>query len=99
MCYIGVAEEKIEKEDKISLSVFIFIYTIHFRANLKVYTKLKTLVPIGNKKSVTEISIGEKENEQIKGLICTVWLLFATQYNSSPSSFFIKFQNSKSSSC
>ena len=29
MCYIGVTERKIEKEGKMSLSIFIFIYTIH----------------------------------------------------------------------
>ena len=26
MCFIGVTERKIEKEDKMSLSIFIFIY-------------------------------------------------------------------------
>ena len=40
MCYIGVTEEKIEKEDKMSFSIFIFIYTIHL-AYLKVYTKFE----------------------------------------------------------
>ena len=29
MCYIGVTEGKIEKEAKMSFSIFIFIYTIH----------------------------------------------------------------------
>ena len=29
MCYIGVTEEKIEKEGKMSLSIFIFINKIH----------------------------------------------------------------------
>ena len=41
MCYIGVTEGKIEnlkKESKMRISIFIFIYTIHF-AYLKVYTK------------------------------------------------------------
>ena len=37
MCYIRVTEGKIEKEAKMSLSIFIFIYTIHL-AYLKVYT-------------------------------------------------------------
>ena len=60
MCYIGVTERKIEKEGKMSFSIFIFIYTIHL-AYLKVYTNLKTLAPIGTEKSVTEIFIGEKE--------------------------------------
>ena len=40
MCYIGVTEGKIEKEGKISLSIFIFIYTIPL-AYLKVYTKFE----------------------------------------------------------
>ena len=40
MCYIVVTEGKIEKEGKMSFSIFIFIYTIHL-AYLKVYTKLK----------------------------------------------------------
>ena len=41
MCYIGVTEGKIEimkKESKMSFSILIFIYTIHF-AYLKVSTK------------------------------------------------------------
>ena len=40
MCYIGVTEEKIEKEGKMSLSIFIFINKIHL-AYLKVYTKFE----------------------------------------------------------
>ena len=40
MCYKGVIEGKIEKEGKMSFSIFIFIYTIHF-ACLKVYTKFE----------------------------------------------------------
>ena len=41
MCYIGVAEGKMEnlKKGKMRISILIFIYTIHF-AYLKVYTKL-----------------------------------------------------------
>ena len=50
MCYIGVTEGKIEKEGKMSLSIFIFIYK-----------NLKTLASIGTQKSATEIFIGEKE--------------------------------------
>ena len=58
MCYIGVREGKIEKEGKISFSIFIFIYTIHL-AYLQVYTKFENT---GSKRrSATEISIGEKE--------------------------------------
>ena len=40
MCYIGVTEGKIEKEAKMSFSIFVFIYTIHL-AYLKVYTKFE----------------------------------------------------------
>ena len=39
MCYIGVAEGKIEK-GKMSSSILIFIYTIHL-AYLKVYTQFE----------------------------------------------------------
>ena len=46
------------KEGNMRISVLIFIYTVHF-GYLKLYTKLKNT--IGAKKSVTEISIGEKE--------------------------------------
>ena len=41
MCYIRVTEgknEKLKKEDKMSIKTLIFIYTLHF-AYLKVYTK------------------------------------------------------------
>ena len=40
MCYIGVTAGKIEKEGKVSFSIFIFIYTIHV-AYLKVYTQFE----------------------------------------------------------
>ena len=60
MCYIGVTEGKIEKEDEMCFSIFIFIYTNHF-AFLKVYTKFETLAPIGAERSTTEIFIREKE--------------------------------------
>ena len=40
MCYKGVIEGKIEKEGKMSFSIFIFIYTIHL-AYLKMYTEFE----------------------------------------------------------
>ena len=40
MCYMGATEGKVEKEGKMSFSIFIFIYTVHF-AYLKVYTKFE----------------------------------------------------------
>ena len=40
MCYKGVTEGKIEKEGKMSFSIFIYNYTIHL-AYLKVYTKFE----------------------------------------------------------
>ena len=60
MWYIGVTEGKIEKEDKLSFRIFIFIYTIHL-AYLKVYTKFENTGSNRIEKSVTEIFIGEKE--------------------------------------
>ena len=42
------------------IGILIFIYTVHL-AYLKVYKKIKTLALIGAEKSVTDISIGEKE--------------------------------------
>ena len=60
--YIRVTEginEKLKKEDKMRISILIFIYTLHF-AYMKLYTKFEKLAPIGAEKSVTEISIGEK---------------------------------------
>ena len=59
MCYIRVTEGKIEKETKMSLSIFIFIYTIHL-AYLKVYTKFEN-AGSNRERSPTEIFIGEKE--------------------------------------
>ena len=58
MCYIGVTKGNIEKEGKMSFSIFIFIYTIHL-AYLKMYTKFekKKLAIIGTEKSATEIFI------------------------------------------
>ena len=38
--FLGVTEGKIEKEGKMSFTIFIFIYTIHL-AYLKVYTKFE----------------------------------------------------------
>ena len=37
---MGATEGKVEKEGKMSFSIFIFIYTVHF-AYLKVYTKFE----------------------------------------------------------
>ena len=39
MCYIGVTEGQIEKEVKMSICIFIFIYTINL--SLEVYTKFE----------------------------------------------------------
>ena len=48
------------------ISILISIYTVHF-AYLKVYTKFENTAPIGAEKSVTEISVGEKEKWTNKG--------------------------------
>ena len=52
--------KNMKKEDKMRISILIFIYTIHF-AYLKVFKNLKTLASVGAEKSATEIFIGEKE--------------------------------------
>ena len=54
------------------INILIFIYTVHF-AYLKVNTKFENS---GSNRSgeIREISIGEKENEQIKGLTSNMWL-------------------------
>ena len=67
MYYIRVKEgkiEKLKKEGKMRISILIYIYTVHFAyLTVTVCTqKFKTLAPIGAEKSVTEISIGDKEN-------------------------------------
>ena len=70
-----------------SFSIFIFIYTIHL-AYLKVYAKFENT---GSNRS-REFSLERKKKEQIKGLICYMWLFFVTQYNSSLSSFVPNFK-------
>ena len=53
MCYIGVAEGKIEnlkKEGYMRISILIFIYTIHF-AYLKVYTNFVILNQVDAEKT------------------------------------------------
>ena len=88
MCYIGVTEGKLENLKKMAmiLSVFICIYTIHL-AYLKVYTKFENTGSNTTEKSVTEIFIGEKKNEQIMGLISNMWLFFVILYHLSLFSF------------
>ena len=59
---IYVTEGKIEKEGKMSFSIFIFIYTIHL-AYLKVYTIFEsTGSNIGAERSATEFSLERKKN-------------------------------------
>ena len=63
MYFIRVKEgknENLKKEGKMRISILISIHTVHF-AFLKVYTKFEKMAPIGDEKSVTEISIGAKE--------------------------------------
>ena len=74
MCYKGVTEGKIEKEGKLSFSIFIFIYTIHL-AYLKVYTKFEN-TGSNRSREICDRNFHwrERKNEQIKGLICYMWL-------------------------
>ena len=74
MCYKGVTEGNIEKEGKMSFSIFIFIYTIHL-AYPKVYTKFEyNLLQYEPRNMWQKFSLERKKNEQIKGLICYMWL-------------------------
>ena len=98
MYYIRVKEGKNEKEGKMRISILISLYTVHF-AFLKVYTKYETLAPMGAEKSVTEISIREKENEQIKGLISNMWLFFCYAIQLITIKLCTKFQNPYSNGC
>ena len=63
MYYIREKEgknENLKKEGKMRISILISIYTVHF-AILKMYTKFENTGSNRTEKSVTEISIGEKE--------------------------------------
>ena len=98
--FIGFTEGKIEnlkKEGKMRVSILIFIYSIHF-AYMKVCTKFENNGFNRSKRSVTEIFIEEKENEQIKGLISNMWL-FLLHNKLITIKLCIKFQNPKSCSC
>ena len=74
-----------------SFSIFIFIYSIHL-AYLKVCTKFKNTGSNRRREICEEIFIGEKKNEQIKGLICYMLLFFVIRYNSSLSCFVPNFR-------
>ena len=61
--------------------------------------KFKTLAPIGTEKSVTEIPLERKKNEQIKKLISNMWLLFCYTIQLITIKSCTKFQNPNPSSC
>ena len=63
MYYIREKErknKKLKKEGKMRISMLSSIYTVHF-AFLNMYTKFENTGSNRSEKSVTEISIGEKE--------------------------------------
>ena len=69
MYYLRVKEgknEKLKKEGKMRISILISIYTVHL-PTWRCTQNFKTLALIGAEKSVTEISIGEKEKWTNKG--------------------------------
>ena len=82
--------EKIEKEGKMSLSIFIFIYTIHL-ASLKVYTKFKN-TDSNRSGEIFDRNFGEKEKLTDKGTDVQYVDFFAAQYDSSLSSFVSNFR-------
>ena len=102
MYYIRVKEgknEKLKKEGKMRINILFSIYTVHF-AFLKVYTNLKTMAPIGAEKSVTEISIGEKEKLTNKGTDKQyVAVLFFYTIQLITTKLCTKFQNPNPNSC
>ena len=80
------------KEGKLSFSILIFIYTIHF-ANLKVCTKFENTGSSRNW-GICDRNLywRERNMNQIKELISNMWLFFVTQYNLSLSSFVPNFR-------
>ena len=91
MYYIGVTEGKFEKKKAKCGLASEFSFTQYTVSTWRCKQNLLTINSEGAKESVTEIFIWKK-NEQIKGLISNMWLLFATQYNSSLSSFVQNFR-------
>ena len=101
MCHIRMTEGKIEnlkKEGKMSFNIFIFIYTIHL-AYLNVYTKFENTDSNRSREICDRIFIGEKENEQIKGLIGNMWLFFCNTIQLITIKLCTKFQNPNSNGC
>ena len=91
MCYKEVIKEKVEKEGKMSFSIFIFIYTIHL-AYLKVYTKFEN---IGSYRSweICDGSFHWRERKCTdKGTDKQYVAVFVTKYNLSLSSFVPNFR-------
>ena len=83
MCYIGVTEGIIEKEAKMSFSIFIFIYTIHL-AYFKVYTKFENTGSNRSREICDRNFHGEKEKWINKGTdkqYVAVLLLHNTTYH------------------
>ena len=62
------------------------------------YTNLKTLSQIEAEKSVTKIFLERKKNEQIKGLISSMWLILQYIVQHVITKLCTKFQDSRSSS-
>ena len=99
MCYIGVTEGKIEKEAKMSFSIFVFIYKIHL-AYLKLYTKFEN-TGSNRSREICDRNFHwrERKNEYIKGLISNMWLFFCYTIQLITIKLCTKFQNPNSSSC
>ena len=99
MCYKGVTEGNIEKEGKMSFSIFIFIYTIHL-AYLKVYTQFKNNGSNRSWEICDRYFIEEKVKWTNKGTDMQYVAVFFC-YTIQPITIKLctKFQNPKSSSC
>ena len=83
---------KIQKKRAKSGLASLFSFTQYTLPTWRCTQNLKTLAPTGAEKSVTEISIGEKEKWNNKGTDKQYMAVFVTQYNSSLSSFVPNFR-------
>ena len=85
---------RLDHQTKMSISIFIFIYTIHL-ATWRCTQSLDTLAPIGTEKSATEIFIGEKENLTNKGTDKQYAAVFCYKIQLITIKLCTKFQNPK----
>ena len=94
---IGVKERKNEKEGKMSLSIFIFIYTLHL-ALLKVYTKFE-ITGSNRNREICDRNFHWRERKMNKGTDKQYVAVFCYTIQLITIKLCTKFQNPNSSSC